>query len=77
MRLHERLGSTLGLGPGNANISDHGLIERSDGDVDIVSVGALLNFLQNTGHLSSQADIALRDKTRANDTQIIENPIKK
>lgn len=72
VRFHERLGSNFGLGPGNASIRDHGLIERSDGRVDMVSVGAVIQFLEKTGYLHSKAEVMLKDKAKARDTKVVD-----
>lgn len=74
VRFLERLGSSFGLGPGNASLRDHGLLERSDGKVDMVSVGALIQFLKNTRYLQKAHEVQLKNKQQAQDTQTINLP---
>lgn len=72
VRFHERLGSSLGLGPGNASIRDHGLLERSDGRVDMASVGSIIVLLENTGFLQSKTEVSLKNNAKAADTKVID-----
>jgi hypothetical protein len=64
----ESFGMAFGFGPKNATLEDHPRSERSNGSVNMVSVGTLIQFLDNTGHLISSAELALRDKSKAQDT---------
>lgn len=64
----ESFGMAFGFGPKNATLEDHPRSERSNGSVNMVSVGTLIQFLDNAGHLISTAELALRDKSKAQDT---------
>jgi hypothetical protein len=65
----ESLGLALGFGPDNATLDDHPRSERKDGAVNMVSVGTLIRFLQNSGNLQSSTELALRDFSKARDTR--------
>jgi hypothetical protein len=64
----ESFGMALGFGPKNATLEDHSRNERSNGSVNMVSAGTLIQFLDHTGHLISTTELALRNKTQAQDT---------
>lgn len=64
----ESFGMALGFGPKNATLDDHPRSERSRGSVNMVSVGTLIQFLDNAGHLVSTTELALRDISKAQDT---------
>jgi hypothetical protein len=64
----ESFGMALGFGPKNATLDDHPRSERSRGSVNMVSVGTLIQFLENAGHLVSTTELALRDISKAQDT---------
>jgi hypothetical protein len=64
----ESFGMALGFGPKNATLDDHPRSERKNGTVNMVSVGTLLEFLSNTGHLQSSSELALLDSSKAQDT---------
>lgn len=65
----ESFGLALGFGPKNATLDDHPRNERAKGRVNMVSVGTLIQFLQNTESLESTTELALADKSKAKDTQ--------
>lgn len=64
----ETLGASFGLGPGNATLEDHTPAERAAGKFKFVSVGALIQFLDNLGMLQDAREFALRDISKASDT---------
>ncbi|MFT5840741.1 MAG: hypothetical protein ACI9UT_003255 [Flavobacteriales bacterium] len=64
----ESFGMALGFGPKNATLDDHPRNERNKGNINMVSVGTLLEFLNNLGHLKSTSELALRDISKAQDT---------
>lgn len=64
----ESFGMALGFGPKNATLDDHPSSERRSGSVNMVSVGTLLVFLENTGQLQSTSELALKDISKATDT---------
>jgi hypothetical protein len=64
----ESFGMALGFGPKNATLDDHPRKERSKGKINMVSVGTLLEFLNNLGHLTSTSELALKDSSKAQDT---------
>lgn len=64
----ESLGMALGFGPKNATLDDHSKSERRNGKVNMVSVGTLLEFLSNIGQLESSSELALIDRSKAQDT---------
>lgn len=55
----ERLGKSLGVGPGNASLDDHSRKERVKGQIQMVSVGSLFNFLNRLNKLVATAEISL------------------
>lgn len=55
----ERLGKSLGVGPGNASLDDHSRKERVKGQIQMVSVGSLFNFLNRLNKLVSTTEITL------------------
>jgi hypothetical protein len=65
----ESFGMALGFGPKNATLDDHPRSERSSGRINMVSVGTLIQFLDNAGHLVSTTELALRDVSKAKDTR--------
>ena len=64
----ESFGMALGFGPKNATLDDHPRKERSKGKINMVSVGTLLEFINNLGHLTSTSELALKDSSKAQDT---------
>lgn len=64
----ESFGMALGFGPKNATLDDHSRSERRSGSVNMVSVGTLIQFLDNSDHLVSTTELALRDISKAKDT---------
>lgn len=64
----ESLGMAFGFGPKNASLEDHPKKSRRQGKIDMVSVGTLITFLNNSGKLQSSSELALIDISKANDT---------
>jgi hypothetical protein len=64
----ESLGLALGFGPENATLDDHPRSERRNGEVSMVSVGTLIEFLSDTNQLVSTTELALQDRSKATDT---------
>ncbi|MGI9298726.1 MAG: DUF2145 domain-containing protein [Gammaproteobacteria bacterium] len=64
----EALGASLGFGPGNATLDDHTPAERAAGRFEFVSVGSLIQFLDELGMLQSAKEFALKDVSKARDT---------
>lgn len=66
----EALGASFGLGPDNATLEDHTPAERAAGRFEFVSVGSLIQFLDELGMLQSANEFALQDISKARDTVI-------
>ena len=64
----ESLGMDAGLGPANVTFSDHPAAARDAREFEIVSVGALIQFMQNLSMLESVREFALEDVSKATDT---------
>ena len=64
----ESFGMALGFGPKNATLDDHPRKERRNGMINMVSVGTLLEFINNVGQLTSTSELALKDSAKAQDT---------
>ncbi len=65
----ESFGMALGFGPKNVTLKDHPRSERRGGKVNIVSVGTLIEFLNNLGKLQATAELSLKDVNKASDTR--------
>lgn len=65
----ESFGLALGFGPKNATLDDHPRNQRPKGRVNMVSVGTLIQYLQNTELLESTTELALAEKDQAADTK--------
>lgn len=68
----EAFGASIGLGPDNATLEDHTAAERAAGEYQFVSVGSLIQFLQNLDMLEAAEEFALPDISKATDTIIEE-----
>ena len=66
----ETVGALLGLGPDNATLTDHSAGEILAGEFEFVSVGSLIQFMENLGMLQSAEELALDDIHKATDTVI-------
>ena len=64
----EALAINVDLGPDNVVLDDHSQVEKSSGLYNFVSVGSLIQFLQNIDMLVSVKELALKDITKATDT---------
>lgn len=64
----ESLGMAFGFGPKNASLDDHPKKSRRKGRINMVSVGTLIEFLNNQQKLISTTELALRDSQKATDT---------
>ena len=66
--MFEQIALQIGLGPDNATLDDHPSQSRAGGEYEFVSVGSLVQFLENIGHLSSAMQFQLSDVEKASDT---------
>lgn len=64
----ENFGISLGFGPDNATLDDHTKREIKRGELKMVSVGTLHEFLVRTDNLLASTELRLVDYHRANDT---------
>lgn len=55
----ENLGMLFGIGPDNVTLSDHPGAARRKGMLEMVSVGTLIQFLENAEHLASVEEVKL------------------